>query len=65
MEQLLTVDEAAKVLSVSPLSLATPRWRRHVGIPTVRVGRRLLFSPTALSEYVRSRADGGVEDSLK
>lgn len=40
----LTLDEAAKLLKVSPRSLADRRYRCRLGLAGRKVGRRLIFT---------------------
>jgi len=56
MNQLLNVGEAASLLRLSRHTLY--RWVFKGRVPTVRLGRRLLFDPDALRAWVleRSRA---------
>lgn len=44
MIDLLTSDELAEKLKISPSLLRTPSWRSRHGILAVRVGRLLRFS---------------------
>ncbi len=40
---LLTLEETAQRLGVSSLSLADKRYRNRIGLPVIKVGRRLCF----------------------
>jgi len=53
LEKLLDNTEAAKLLNISPFSL-----RRKVAlreVPHIKIGRRTLFSPKSLQEYIDAR----------
>lgn len=52
MERLLSNDEAAELLGISPFSLRGKVSRRE--IPFVKIGRRTLFSPSALRSFIDS-----------
>lgn len=54
MNQLLNVDETANLLGLSPHTLY--RWVLEGRVPTVRLGRRLLFDPEALRAWVVARS---------
>ena len=41
--RLLTLDETAQRLGVSPRSLADKRYRNRIGLPGTKVGRRIGF----------------------
>jgi len=42
--KLLTADETASRLGISPRSLLDKRYRLRIGLPAVKVGRRVGFS---------------------
>ena len=42
--QALDVDSAARLLGISPRSLADKRYRARLGLAARRVGRRLVFA---------------------
>ena len=50
--QLLTVDEAAARLGVSPRSLADRRWRSRVGLTATKIGRRALFREADIERLI-------------
>lgn len=52
MEKLLSNDEAAQVLGISPFSLRGKVYRREV--PFIKIGRRTLFSPSDLQAYIEA-----------
>ena len=54
---LIGIRQAAKLLGISERKL----WeRKNCGeIPCVRIGKRVLFSPDQLREWVASRKEGG------
>jgi excisionase family DNA binding protein len=52
MEKLLSNDEAAKILGISPFSLRGKVYRREV--PFIKIGRRTLFSPSDLQAYIEA-----------
>ncbi len=39
----LDVDSAARLLGVSPRSLADRRYRKKLGLPATKIGRRTVF----------------------
>jgi excisionase family DNA binding protein len=63
MEKLLSNDEAAQILGISPFSLRGKVYRKE--IPFIKIGRRTLFSPSDLCAFIeankvepRTRRDG-------
>lgn len=52
MECLLGIDEAAKILGIPRTSLRGKVQRRQV--PFVRLHRRILFSPSALRDFIEA-----------
>lgn len=54
---LISAKEAATLLSVSPRTL----WAltQQGAVPVVRVGRRTLYSPAALREWIVAASSGG------
>ncbi|ORL98837.1 helix-turn-helix domain-containing protein [Prescottella equi] len=61
MPELLTPTEAAEVLRTTPGALATLRHRG--GGPTFhKLGRRVLYSPEAIAEYVAANSFQGTAD---
>ena len=50
--RLLSVDEAAERLGVSPRSLADRRWRARVGLVTTKIGRRALFRESDIDKLI-------------
>lgn len=55
-ERLLTVEEAAAYLRVTPGALYTQRYRREKpGALGIRVGRRILFRPTDIDRFLDER----------
>ena len=54
MQQLLSVEKAAVLLSLSRWTIRV--YEREGKIPSVRIGRRVLFRPEDLEEYVRNQA---------
>lgn len=49
---LLNKTEAAKVLGISPASI--PRLVRLKGLPFVRIGRRVLFDPRDIENFINN-----------
>lgn len=43
LQQTLTIDEAAKLLSISPRSLADRRYRLRLGLAARKIGKRVVF----------------------
>lgn len=55
MEQLLTIQQVAEYLSVSPKTVRRLLGR---GFPCVRVGRSVRFEPQAVARWVSARREG-------
>ncbi len=53
----LRVRAAANYLGVSHRSLSDRGWRRRHGVPTMRVGRALVFDPDALDRWLARHAE--------
>lgn len=49
---LVTREEASSRLRVSPVSLGDRRYRRRIGLPVVRVGRRLFFDEVDIRRVI-------------
>ncbi|MFN3152117.1 helix-turn-helix domain-containing protein [Bremerella sp.] len=54
---LISAAEAAELLSISPRTLWT--LTQSGEISTVRIGRRVMYSPSVLRRWVRERSTGG------
>ena len=52
LERLLSNDEAAELLGISRFSLRGKVLRREV--PHIKIGRRTLFSPSALRAFIEA-----------
>jgi hypothetical protein len=52
MGQALRKERAAKLIDVSPRTIADPRWRRRVGLRAVRIGGVLRFRRSDLLELL-------------
>jgi hypothetical protein len=59
--RLLTVREAAQALRLSPGSLASRAFRARHRIPSVRLGRRLVFDARTLDEFIAANREIGAE----
>jgi len=55
------VRDAARFLGVSHRSLADRGWRLRLGIPTLRVGRAVVFDRNALETWLRRHQERGGE----
>ena len=53
-EQLLSADEAAKLLLLHPVTLL--RWAREGRIPSHRLGRKVAFRQSELNAWLLSRS---------
>lgn len=53
----LLLTEAAAFLRCSPRSLGSRAWREKLGMPTLHCGRRLLFDPHDLAEWLARHAE--------
>jgi excisionase family DNA binding protein len=51
------VKEAADYLGISNRSLASRGWRFRHGIPTLKVGRALVFDQAALDRWLAKHAE--------
>lgn len=55
-EQLLTLEETATYLRLTPGALYTQRYRREKpGMLGIRVGRRVLFRPSDIDRFLDER----------
>ena len=43
LQKSLNIDEAARLLSISPRSLADRRYRLRLGLAARKIGRRIIF----------------------
>jgi hypothetical protein len=50
--KLLTLEETASRLGVKSTSLADKRYRFRIGLPAVKVGRRIGFSETDVEKLI-------------
>jgi predicted DNA-binding transcriptional regulator AlpA len=48
----LRIPAAADFIAVSPRSLANASWRRKLGIPTIKIGRAVVFDTAELRRWV-------------
>ncbi|MGF1617715.1 MAG: helix-turn-helix domain-containing protein [Acidimicrobiia bacterium] len=56
MEHLLTLEETAEYLRLTPGALYTQRYRREKpGVLGIRVGRRVLFRPSDIDRFLDER----------
>jgi len=56
MERLLTLEEAAEYLRLTPGALYTQRHRREKpGVLGIRVGRKILYRPSDLNRFLEER----------
>ena len=53
----LRIPQAAARLGVSPRSLATRGWRMKHGIPTLHVGRTVVFDAASLDRWLLRHAE--------
>ncbi len=51
------VGPAAEYLGVSPRSLGSRGWRLRHGIPTLKIGRALVFDKAALDRWLAKHAE--------
>lgn len=52
LEQLLNDIEAAAILGVSPVTLRKDRSKHGLGIPVIKIGKSVRYSPTELQKWV-------------
>jgi hypothetical protein len=50
--RILSVKETAQQLNLSPLSLADKRFRVRIGLPAVKLGRRLGFDERDVEQLI-------------
>lgn len=63
-ERLLTLEETAAYLRLTPGALYTQRYRREKpGVLGIRVGRRVLFRPSDIDRFLDESADKAYVDS--
>ncbi len=55
----LRIPGAADFLDISPLSLANASWRRKLGIPTIKIGRAVLFDTAELRRWAARHRERG------
>jgi hypothetical protein len=53
----LRTKDAARYVGVSPRSLASRGWRLKHGLPTIRIGRALVFDSEALDRWLAKHAE--------
>ena len=59
MQNLLSVEAAAELLSLSRWTIRV--YEREKKIPSVRIGRRVLFRPEDLERFVQERTGAATE----
>ena len=52
MDQLLSVEQAAELLNISKWTLAV--WKCKRKIPFIKMGKRTLFDPNDLKQFINS-----------
>lgn len=58
MAKLFTLTESAQLLGCAPTSLVSRRWRAHLGLPVVKIGRSVMFDEEDLQRVVERRKQG-------
>jgi hypothetical protein len=48
----IALDEAARQLDLSSLSLADKRFRIRIGLPAIKIGRRLVFDERDIKQLI-------------
>lgn len=57
--KLLSLEETAERLTLSPRSLADWRYRARLGLPAVKLGRKVVFEEDAVEQLIiRGREPG-------
>jgi hypothetical protein len=56
-DSLLNVDDTLRKVPLSKRAIYDPAFRARVGLPSVKVGRRLLFSARALDCWIAQQVD--------
>ena len=62
---LLTREEAARMLGISPLSLYNIEVRTSLGLPCVRIGSRIRFRPEDIQKVIDKGVETLVQPGLK
>ena len=60
---LVSARDAARMLAVSPRKLWAMTFEETVGLPHVRCGRLVRYSPDALRRWIESQRKGGDDDA--
>jgi len=50
--RLLTLEDTAQRLGVSPRSLADKRYRARIGLPGTKIGRRITFNEADVTKLI-------------
>jgi excisionase family DNA binding protein len=51
--ELITIEEASKRLTLSPRSLVDKRFRARLGLPGIKVGRKMCFNVEDIDAFIR------------
>ena len=67
--RVIPLEETAQLLGLSPLSLADKRFRVRLGLPAVKLGRKLGFDERDVEQLIlrgreRIPVEGGAHDEL-
>ncbi len=55
LHQLLTPEQAAEILGVSPHTLGVWRSVKRYGLPYVKVGRKVMYRPEHIENFIEER----------
>lgn len=58
-EALITPEQTSNLLGVSTHTLAVWRCRKRYGLRYVKLGRKVMYRPTDIERFLRSRTEGG------
>jgi len=56
-DRLLTIDEVANYLGVSPNTVRAKEFRDRVGLHAIRVGRRLRISKKSFDDFINAHTE--------
>lgn len=58
ISRLLTVKETAKILRIKPSTLTHWRCVKRYNLKFVKIGRRVMYRPKDVNEFIKSRTVG-------
>ena len=55
--KLLSAEEACAILGVSLRSLVDKRYRRRIGLPCIKIGRRIMFDSSEVEKLIQKNRE--------